>query len=140
MDNYSNVTLQSYVKSDGSFEYQYHGVAIETESNIYLHLDNDISSERVFITLVKSAGNFGRYIGLLSALTPSMIPVCFKCVCVQPKDYKKVNEKMLRFVLRHENREWTSDLLTLESSQINLFYSEPFLGNVNQPLDYHKND
>lgn len=125
-DGNAHVNLLSNLKSDGSYEYQYHGTALETESNIYISLSNDISTEKVNITLLKSAGNLGRYIGLLNALSPTMIPVCFKCVCVRTNDFDKINKDMLKMVLHHDNKEWNQDLMTIESMQVNMFYSDYF--------------
>lgn len=127
-DGNAHVNLLSNLKSDGSYEYQYHGTALETESNIYISLSNDISTEKVNITLLKSAGNLGRYIGLLNALSPTMIPVCFKCVCVRTNDFDKINKDMLKMVLHHDNKEWNQDLMTIESMQVNMFYSDYFFG------------
>ena len=125
-DGNAHVIFLSNLKKDGTHEYQYHGTALETESNIHIVLTNDISTEKVNITLLKSAGNLGRYVGILNALSPTMVPVCFKCVCVRTGVFEKINQDMLKMVLRHDNKEWSQNLMTIESMQLNIFYSDKF--------------
>ena len=129
VDDAAHVTLYSNIKNGdiSTSDYQYYGVVVETDRNIYLRLDNDSSSEKLDIVLSKGAGNFDRYIGILSGLSSAMLPVCFKCACVRADDVEKINSRILDMVLEHSNKEWNGNLLAIESFQINLLYSEAFL-------------
>ena len=60
----------------------------------------------------------------MTALSPTMTPVSFKCACFDSNEIMEINEKVLQQVLRHDNKEWNNELLALETYQINLFYSD----------------
>lgn len=128
-DKAGRMTYYSNIKNydETTCDYCYHGVATETEQNIYVSMNNDDSRERVFIALFKGAGTFNRYIGIMNAQSSSCLPVSFKCVCVPHECVDKINKKLLDIVLSHKNQEWNDNLLALESYQIGLFYSEDFL-------------
>ena len=118
--------MQLYVniKNDEKYEYSYNGILSESDTNYYIHMSNNESSEQLNIILYKPAGMLNRFIGLMTALSPAMTPVSFKCACFDSNEKKGINEKVLQQVLKHDNREWNNDLLALETYQINLFYSD----------------
>lgn len=118
------VRLYVNMKDDGKYEYSYCGTLSETDNNYYIHLNNNESTEKMNIVLYKPAGNLNRFIGIITALSPAMTPVSFKCACFDCGEERKINEKVFRQVLKHENREWNNELLALETYQINLFYSD----------------
>lgn len=126
VDASAHAVLKANVNADNNnvAEYLYYGEAVETDNNIYVRLDNSESSEKIDIVLVKAAGKMKRYIGIMSALSPSMSPVSFKCVCVQKEDIEKINDNVLEIVLEHSNKEWNNNILAIESYQSNLFYSD----------------
>lgn len=125
VDNYSHALLYANIKNGDvkTAEYEYHGEAIETEHNIYITLNNEESSEILHIVFAKATKNFGRYIGILTGLSPSMMPVSFKCICISDEDIQNIKEEKILLVLQHSNKEWNSNLLSLKSYQLNLFYS-----------------
>lgn len=129
VDGAAHAVMYSNVKNGdiSTSDYQYYGIVTEPDRNIYLRLDNDSSSEKLDIVLSKGAGNFDRYIGILSGLSSAMLPVCFKCVCVRAEDIEKINNEILNLVLEHSNKEWNGNLLAIESFQINMFFSDAFL-------------
>lgn len=57
------------------------------------------------IVLYKPVGNLNRLIGIITALIPAMTPVSFKCACFDCGEESKINKKVFRQVLKHENRE-----------------------------------
>ena len=50
----------------------------------------------------------------MTALSPAMTPVSFKCACFDSNEKMEINEKVLQQVLKHDNREWNNELLALE--------------------------
>lgn len=105
-------------------EYTYKGSIEETPQNIYIHTRNDKSSEQLFLTLYKPAGSMNRFIGIMSALSPTMTPVAFKTALFNETLTESIDEHALSELLKHNNKEWNSDILAMESWQLNLFYSE----------------
>lgn len=126
VDNYSHAIL--YVNLKGrdisNAEYRYQGEATETDNNIYITLSNEESSEVLQIVFIKAAKKFNRYIGILMGLSPAMMPVCFKCICIPDDDIQNLDEDIVLTVLKHSNKEWNNNILALESYQANLFYSD----------------
>ncbi len=118
------VQLYVNIKNDEKYEYSYNGTLSESDTNYYIHLNNNESSEQLNIILYKPAGVLNRFIGLMTALSPAMTPVSFKCACFDSNEKMEINEKVLQQVLKHDNREWNNELLALETYQINLFYSD----------------
>ncbi len=57
-------------------------------------------------------------------LSPAMMPVCFKCICIPDDDIQNLDEDIVLTVLKHSNKEWNNNILALESYQANLFYSD----------------
>lgn len=129
VDQTGHASLYSNIKNNDiqTADYQYYGIAMETDQNIYLYLDNDSSQEKLVIVLFKGAGSFDRYIGILNGLSSAMLPVSFKCVCLLHSDADRIREDLLEVVLQHNNKEWNNNVLAVESSQIHLFFSEDFL-------------
>lgn len=129
IDQAAHVTLYDNVKNKriDTADYTYHGVVMETDNNIYMHLSNDASSEMLYIVLTKGAGRADRFIGMVCGLSNSMLPVCFKCVCVSDDIINHINNSVLEMVLEHSNKEWNDNLLAVESVQVNMFFSENFI-------------
>lgn len=129
IDQAAHVTLYDNVKNNNvdTADYIYHGVVMETDNSIYMHLNNDDSSEMLYIVLTKGAGRADRFIGIICGLSNSMLPVCFKCVCVSDDIIENMNNSILEMVLEHSNKEWNNNLLALESVQVNMFFSENFI-------------
>lgn len=111
-------------EATGKFDYEYTGYTKEEDSNIFIHLKNKHSLEQVEISLVKSVGELDRYIGLFMATSPVLAPVCMKVAMVNEKDISRINDNILKKVLSHDNKEWNNDILTIESSTQNIFFSD----------------
>lgn len=118
------VELYVNVKGNETYEYYYYGTLSKTETNYYIALNNNDSSEKLNIVLYRPAAFLNRFIGIMTALSPAMTPVSFKCACFDSNEKMEINEKVLQQVLKHNNKEWNNDLLALETCQMNLFYSD----------------
>lgn len=90
----------------------------------FIHLKNKHSLEQVEISLVKSVGELDRFVGLFMATSPILAPVCIKVAMINEEDLPRINDDIMRKVLSHKNREWNENVLTVESSAQNLFFSD----------------
>ena len=68
-----------------------------------------------------------RFIGTMSALSPSGQPVAFKCACVERSLLSQIDYQALKEILRQDNQEWRNDILIIEYKAINMFYSDRIL-------------
>lgn len=106
-------------------EYIYHGSYVVLENLIYIYLKNDSSEERATIYFLKSVGVLNRYIGLFTAVSSNMNPVCIKMAAFKENTYMSgINKKTLQFVLMHSNEMWKSNVLIFEELQRHLFFSD----------------
>lgn len=119
-------SLYNNIKTDISdAEYTYHGTCIITENVIYIFLKNDFSEERATLYLTKSAGNSNRFIGLFTALSSNMVPVCVKVACFSEELSKKgINENLLKDIITSSNTAWKNNMLVIEESQKHMFFSD----------------
>lgn len=84
--------------------------------------------ERAIMYLIKPVGNLNRFIGLFTALSSNLIPVCIKIACFKHDLFiKGINEKVLKNILTRVNSNWENNLLTIEGNQKHLFYSDDIL-------------
>lgn len=111
-------------EEDGKFDYEYSGYTKEEDNNIFIHLKNKHSLEQVEISLVKSVGELDRFVGLFMATSPILAPVCIKVAMINEEDLPRINDDIMRKVLSHKNIEWNENVLTVESSAQNLFFSD----------------
>lgn len=119
-------TLYNNIKTDISeAEYIYHGTSIITENVIYIFLKNDFSKERATIYLARSVGNSNRFIGLFTALSSNMTPVCVKIACFSEELFKKgINENLLKDIITSSNTVWENNMLVIEEIQKHMFFSD----------------
>ena len=111
-------------------EYHYHGVCKIDENIVYIYLYNDFSKERATMYFIKSVGNLNRFIGLLIALSSTLIPVCIKITCFKEELCKKgINEELLKEIITSSNVNWNNNMLIIEEEQKHLFFSDDMIGN-----------
>lgn len=125
------VEFYNSIKSDISdAEYVYHGMCEIQEGIIYIYLKNDFSHERAIMYLIKPVGNLNRFMGLFTALSSNLVPVCMKIACFKHELYVKgINEKILKKILTSSNINWKNSLMIFEENQKHLFYSDDILNN-----------
>lgn len=125
------VVLFNNIRTDiNDSEYTYHGKCEPVDGLLYIFLKNDDSNERAVIYFIKSVGNLGRFIGLFTALSSNMVPVCIKIVCFKEDLYiQGINEKLLEDIITSENGMWKNNMLTIEETKKHLFFSDDILGN-----------
>lgn len=123
------VKLYNSIKSNISdAEYIYHGVCEIQESIVYIYLKNEFSHERAIMYLIKPVGNLNRFIGLFTALSSNLIPVCIKIACFKHDLFTQgINEKMLKNILTSSNLNWKNSMMIIEENQKHLFYSDEIL-------------
>lgn len=111
-------------------EYIYHGTCIEESDSLYLHLKNDYSSERIVFTLLRPAGDLKRYIGLLTALSSSKLPICVKVACFEKSLFQEgIDMSTLDEILLSENSEWDKSVFVVEDNKRWLFFSDSIIQN-----------
>lgn len=109
-------------------EYKYHGQCDIYENIIYVYLKNDVSNEKAIMYLIKLVGEANRYIGLFTAMTSNMIPVCLKIACFKEKLYKNgINMELLKNILTSQNTNWENSLLTIEDREKYIFFSDEIM-------------
>lgn len=110
---------------DSIGEYTYQGKLKLTRNNIFIALYDEDQQEKINISLVRPLSTKDRFIGIMTALSPSgQQPVAFKCACIGQSLLKRINFQILSQMLSHNNKEWDNNLLTLENQDINTFYSD----------------
>lgn len=114
----------NYAREISSWEYAYEGTCIPTSYGLILNMKNVDSDEYITISLIKSAGNFQRYLGLILALSAGRTPVCVKAACFSEVDFEKVNLGILYKVLHSENLAFRHNLLAYEENAKTLFFSD----------------
>ena len=106
-------------------EYTYSGTWDMDQDIVYINLKNNVSKERVFMALKTSLGKHHRMIGIISALSTISSPVSLKVACFKvlssPND---VDKEQLSKIFDQPNRNWKSNVLTLEEKEIALFFSD----------------
>lgn len=129
IDKSGLVTLYNNVKVDAhDAEYIYRGSCCIAENAIYIFLKNEFSHEQVTLYLIKSAGNLDRFIGLCTAMSSNMTPVCIKIACFKEKMFDKgINQKLLDDIIKSNNTVWENDMLIIEESQKHLFFSDKII-------------
>lgn len=120
------ITLYNNIKADIlEAEYIYHGISIITENVIYIFLKNDFSKERATLYLIRSVGNLNRFIGLFTALSSNMTPVCVKIACFSEELLKNgINENLLKDIITSSNAVWENNMLVIEETQKHVFFSD----------------
>lgn len=108
-------------------EYSYQGTANVTRNNIFISLYDTEQQEAINISISRPVHKAHRYIGIISALSPSGQPVAFKCACIGRSLINKVNKNLLWVLLNNGSHEWSDSLMILENQDINLFYSDKIL-------------
>lgn len=109
------------------WEYSYQGNLKLTRNIIFISLYDDSQQEEINISLVRPLHAKDRFIGIMSALSPSGQPVAFKCACVGRSLLPRMDYRLLKKLLGHDNNEWGKDLLVIENQDINMFYSDRIL-------------
>lgn len=115
------------IDSDKYWEYSYQGNLKLTRNTIFISLYDDSQQEEINISLVRPLHTKDRFIGIMSALSPSGQPVAFKCACVGRSLLPRIDYRSLKRLLGHDNKEWGKDLLVIENQDINMFYSDRIL-------------
>lgn len=123
------VTLYNNVKTDTlEAEYIYHGTCAITENVIYIFLKNNFSQERSTVYLNRSVGNSNRFIGLFTALSSNMVPVCVKVACFSEELFKKgIDENLLKDIITSSNTVWENNMLVIEETQKHMFFSDKII-------------
>lgn len=123
------VTLYNNIKNDISeAEYIYYGTCTITENVIYIFLKNDFSQERSTVYLNRSVGNSNRFIGLFTALSSNMVPVCVKVACFSEELFKKgIDESLLKGIITSSNTVWENNMLVIEETQKHVFFSDKII-------------
>ena len=131
IDSDGVVELYNSIKNDISdAEYVYRGMCEIQESIIYIYLKNDFSHERAIMYLIKPVGNLNRFIGLFTALSSNLVPVCIKIACFKHELFiNGINEKILKRILTSNNVIWKNSMMIIEESQKHLFYPDDILNN-----------
>lgn len=121
--------LYNNIKNDISdAEYIYHGVCNILENVIYIFLNNEFSGEKATIYFIKSGGDANRYIGLFTALSSNMVPICIKIAAFREELFNKgINENLLRDIITSNNTIWENNMLIIEEAQKHLFFSDDIL-------------
>ena len=114
-------------KTLNDFEYSYKGVCESVDSILYVHLKNDVSHERVTLSLINPVGTLDRYIGILSGLSSSNIPACVKIACFKNSVFSKVSFDKLQQILTKTNSFYAMHAFTIEEESKLLFYSNNLL-------------
>ncbi len=84
-----------------------------------------VSKERATIYLARSVGNSNRFIGLFTALSSNMTPVCVKIACFSEELFKKgINENLLKDIITSSNTVWENNMLVIEEIQKHMFFSD----------------
>lgn len=124
-----SVVFYNSIKIDISdAEYVYHGICEIQEGIIYIFLKNDYSHERAIMYLIKPVGNLNRFMGLFTALSSNLVPVCIKIACFKHSLFiKGINDKILRNILTSSNINWKNSLMIFEENQKHMFYSDVIL-------------
>ncbi len=122
-------TLYNNLRDDNTgAEYIYRGLCYITENVVYIFLNNSLSKERAILYLIKSVGKADRFIGLFTALSSNMIPVCIKVACFKEELINKgINMGLLSDIITSSNTVWENNMLTIEESQKHLFFSDEML-------------
>ena len=118
------VVFYNHVKKDISdAEYTYHGVCSIDENIVYIHLKNDFSNERATMFYIRSVGNANRFIGLFTALSSNIIPICIKIACFKENLYNSgINKELLKKILTSNNANWENNMLIIEEHEKHLFF------------------
>lgn len=113
------------IESLNYWEYSYQGSLKLTRNNIFFSLYDNEHQEEINISLVRPLHEKQRFIGIMTALSPSgQQPVAFKCACIDRSFLSGLNYQILNRILSHNNKDWDDNLLVLENQDINLFYSD----------------
>ena len=107
-------------------EYIYQGICDENANIIYFYLKNNFSEEQIMLSVMCSAGNDNRYLGLLTGLSANMVPVSIKIAVFKEEMFndKKINENLLKQIITSSNSMWDNNMVTFEEKEKQLFYSE----------------
>lgn len=117
-------------KSIEDAEYTYHGIYDAIENLLYIFLKNDCSNERAMICFTRFVGSQNRFIGLFTALSSNMIPVCIKTVCFREDFYNQgINEELLYEIITSHNDIFKNNMLAIEETKKHLFFSENIIKN-----------
>lgn len=123
------VSFFNNVKKDPKeAEYKYQGYCANEQSVVYIYLKNDHSQEHLVISLAKSMGNLGRFLGILSGLSPDGNPACIKIACFKNNmDESAINMEMLEEILCAQNVDWNNNIFAIEVKQKCFFFSDAIL-------------
>ena len=120
--NISNIN--AFPDCADNWEYAYTGNAKLTKKIIYITLHGNEQEELIYISIPRPIRNFNRYIGLMSALTPSGIaPIAFKFACIDYSLLSKINYPYLHALLSNNSQTYPNSLTMLEPYDIEQFYS-----------------
>lgn len=120
--NISNIN--AFPDCGDNWEYAYTGKAKLTKKIIYITLHGNEQEELRYISIPIPIRNFNRYIGLMSALTPSGIaPIAFKFACIDYSLLSKINYPYLHALLSNNSQTYPNSLTILEPYDIEQFYS-----------------
>lgn len=109
-------------------EYVYHGLYFITDNVIYLFLKNDYSQEIATLYLAKFVGESSRFIGIITALSSTQIPISIKVACFGEELYENgINEQMLNDILTSSNVLWDNNVLIIEEKQRHMFFTDKIL-------------
>lgn len=106
-------------------EYTYSGTCIADENVVYIYLKNNFSNERALMSLTRSVGNLQRFLGLFTALSSNIDPVCIKIACFEESLYNNgINWELLKNILCGSNKNWDNHVLIIDENQKHLFFSD----------------
>lgn len=105
-------------------EFVYEGRLTLSRHNISIRLHDRENVEQVNLSFYRPIYDYGRFLGILSALSPSGMPVAFKCACFDRAQFLNIEYNLLYTLLCHERREGNLRLLSLDDADINQFYSD----------------
>ena len=107
-------------------EYSYRGEVRLTGKNVFFTLTDDSDKESVNLTFWRPLHNRGRFLGILSALSPSGLPVSLKCAMINPELLPKIDKAVLRDILCRQNNT-SGNLMILDLQDYELFDSKKIL-------------
>ena len=106
----------------GRHEYMYSGKGRLTRSNVFLALQDEHGEEPVHLSICRPLHDEGRFLGILSSLSPNGLPVSLKCALLRPEILPKINKSILHDILCRRDCD-ACGLMALDTQDFRLFYS-----------------
>lgn len=108
-------------------EYTYRGFVKMTRNNIFMTLFDESESEQISVSISRPLHDQNRFLGIMTKLIPLAQPAAFKCAFIEKSLLNKLNTQQVIKILECNNNNWGENLMVLEESDINLFYSNAIL-------------